>query len=417
MKSAEIKNGYAKQRWKAALPSLQNSQQSQIFNAYRNKIQDNHEIATSNVIAQYIQGNGSRQSVVAMLNSGKKEFGKSDAEIELLLSNADMKAEYNAALGYVQAEANTEDAIKAIDEAIDKGGKWDKFPNQDTGSLQALRNNAQAAIARRNQESVVRAEQFESDVTNALLQGNLAIEDKNIQDLIISNPDISSATKRTLSSMYSQTIKGMGKSYSDEEKLAAYVEIDQEQDPKKKKALLAKYANALGFATTKSLYDDMTKPTTANDTVRPELLKTIDKVASFRLDNMKLNPEWSKLSAAETEAALAKAGLDITRLKARVIERDRELIAKGATEQQRIDAAETIMAPVKEEAAKEIVKKSWYRRTIGMRWGELYDLIAGEEETEPTKSEFLIRISDLKMAGKMEDAQKYYDKWYKQLWP
>jgi len=164
VKGTELKNGYAKQRWNAALPFLQKSQQSAIFTAYKTKVQDNHELAIANTEAQYVNGTGSRESLEALLQS-HKEFGMTDDEISLRLTLADNRREvkikqkqnelktkqYQDALTYTMK--NPSETKKLMDKLISSGGKWDLFSELNTGDFQAIRNNAESAITRKDKET------------------------------------------------------------------------------------------------------------------------------------------------------------------------------------------------------------------------------------------------------------------------
>lgn len=230
-----------------------------------------------------------------------------------------------------------------------------KFEPDDVAALNKAYRQGQNII---EGQKVERAQQFDKETRRRILQGGSQEELQKLRQEILGNPDISGPQLNTLVNLYDSRIDGMGKKYTDDQKYAAYVKIQEEADPEKKMKLLAEHAGGLGFTKAASIYDDITDPTTANDPILPDILGTIDDVYSYSrgvIQKGEKKPE-------EIQKDIALAGLDTTRLKAQVIEQDKRLIKEGKTPQQRIDAAEALIAPAKEDAAKEIVKTSFWGR-------------------------------------------------------
>lgn len=166
IQSSEVKNGYARRRWKSALPTLRKSQMSSIANDFAKKVRDDHEMAIANMEAQYIQGKVSKEALVAMYKSEVEAFpDMTEDEISLRLTLADDKREkhlkaekaelkskqYQAALSF--ANTAPREMKEMTEEALNTGGKLSMFPDQEAGAIMALDNVALGAIRKQTENT------------------------------------------------------------------------------------------------------------------------------------------------------------------------------------------------------------------------------------------------------------------------
>lgn len=224
-----------------------------------------------------------------------------------------------------------------------------KVKKQFTAASNAAKTEANTARS-------ARAEAFERDTTLKLLRGEFTAQDEkgnsyNLRDAILNNPDLSPEKIRTLENLYQEQAKPLKKPYDETGKLAAYIAIRSETDPKKKLDLLKEHAQGLGFNEVQSLYDKMTDPTSDDSHLSQGLDKTISAMRKVRITN------------TTTEEDDIKTESELLRLQNKVL---RTWDAHPDwTEGQKIDEMEKLLLPSKNEAAKKTVKSLWERLTGG----------------------------------------------------
>jgi hypothetical protein len=189
---------------------------------------------------------------------------------QLAYESEQIKKQYKEASTYVQAEANTEAALKDINEAIDKGGRWDLFPDLDTGELRTIRNIATAEKSRREQEKKTLNETLSNDIRNKIQQ---RVPLSDVLDMITQQPGLDPDEKNELAKYAHETANLFGGKRADENdsnalaKAYQIVASDMTQDQKFRNLMSLK--TKLKSTTVDGFIEDIYKPeTVSNETYK-----------------------------------------------------------------------------------------------------------------------------------------------------
>jgi hypothetical protein len=178
-------------------------------------------------------------------------------------------------------------------------------------------------------------------------------------------PHFSGPEKREVASFVRgmMTAYGQGKEYDPVQKVEAYNEIASESDPEKRMGLIKRHAGGLGWSQVKPFIDDLRNPKAPeNSTATAALSGYVSAVRSMRTATIK-EDEKTFQTDDDRAAALARMNSDLARRQNEVLQHWKE--NPDLTPQQRLDAMDTILAPIKDEAAKEQVKGIFDIFTVG----------------------------------------------------
>ena len=196
-----------------------------------------------------------------------------------------------------------------------------------------------------------RAEVFDKDTRKKILAGGDALKTLKRED-ILNHPDLSGPQMNVLINLFDSRIDGVGKKYTNEQKLAAYAEVIQETDPEKKLALLFKHAGAFTPEKAQSLYDSIANPDDImNTSFYMEWDRQINSVFGA-VDNQDVDkekiPAFAKMKDDLREIAKT-TGKDYTKAQAQL---------------------EALTTPVKEEKGRSWLGQWWDDTTESMKTGE-----------------------------------------------
>jgi len=414
VESAEVKNGYARQRYQSALPALQKSQMSAMLSAYEGRIRENHEMAVSFAEAQAIRS-GNTNALEKLLKS-QVDMGymtRDEAGLRITIVNDKVKQKLHmnsqqelSAFAYENPETvlswkNADDMLKAFPNALSTDLTW----------IQGVAQNKLAIERRQNAINTSRYYGVVHDLAAKSIDQNIPPDQRpQTSDVLmqIQQLDLSPQQKTELVDEYNDAVKiwsQTGENLYGSRPTSKFAEIRQKVLDKQIRSELEiqEWTGKVdGYGLPQESYllrlynGDESSAKAFEDSDSAKLLK-------------ELFDDWGRTIYSPVAATiLREKGY-------RLLQDAIDSSVKPMTDREKKEKSIRIFNSLITEPSTSVS----IMPPAEMMESDLNKIPLAKlpkTEKKPTRDEFIQTVAKLKKQGKNKEARTYYDKWLGELW-